>query len=243
MFNPKEKIPDNILADIYEYAEKKYPDECCGVLVSAGGVTSFIGCTNISDYPQSTFAISPKEYADVEDQGEIQAIVHSHVLSSSKPSVADTVSCNQTGLPWLIVSVPNRSETLFLPNNEIMPYEGRPFFHQLLDCWSLVVDYYGRELGIEVPNFQRQDNWWIKGQNLYLDLAEEAGFNIILNEKPQVNDVLIMQVGAEVPNHGAIYLGNKIILHHMSGRPSCKAVYGGFWEKNTWGFLRHKSLM
>ena len=228
---------------MYAHAESKEGEESCGLLVSTNSSLSFIPCTNISEYPQNTFGIDPRDYAKAEDRGTIEMVVHNHVLSSSKPSEADKVSCNISGLPWLILSLPNRSETLVLPNDEVLPYEGRPFFHQLLDCWSLVVDYYIRELNIEVPNFQRQDNWWNKGQSLYIDLAGEAGFDIVHTEDLKVHDVIIMQVGAEVPNHGAVYLGNNIILHHMSGRPSCKAVYGGFWEKNTWGVLRHKSLM
>ena len=243
MFNESLSIPDNLINEVYKLAEAHFPQECCGFLVSDEyGTLSLCPCTNVSDYPQKTFTISPVDYVRAEEAGKLEAVVHSHCHSSSALSPADEVSCNISKLPWLVVSLPRKSETLQLRNNEKMPLVGRPFFHQVLDCWSRVVDYYDRELNIKVPSFQRQDNWWNKGQNLYLDLSEQAGFDIITSEKPKINDVIIMQVNSKVPNHGAVYLGDNIILHHMSGRLSTKAVYGGFWEKNTWALLRHKSL-
>jgi len=234
---------DNILEEIYKHAEKSSPEESCGILVKVQGETQFIPCTNVSDNPEHTFAIGPSDYAKAEDLGTIEVIVHSHVLGSSKPSAADKASCNLSKVPWLIVSVPNRSETFILPEVVELPYEGRPFFHGVLDCYTIIKDYYKRELNIELLNYYRVDKWWDKGENKYLDLAEGAGFGIITSEKPKIHDIIVMQVGASVPNHGAIYLGNNIILHHVANRESCKAVYGGFWEKNTWGLLRHQSLM
>lgn len=233
-----------LIDEIYEHAEKAFPEEACGVLISDNGVDTFIPCNNLSDTPQKTFIISPTDYANAADIGEIKSIIHSHTAESSKPSYGDKVSCNTSGIPWLIVALPDKSETLFYPEGEkTAPLEGRTFCHGIHDCWTLIVDYYKETLDIEIPNIIRQDNWWFKGQNLYVDKAEEVGFNILLNEKPKLHDIIVMQVGADVPNHGAVYLGNNAMLHHLDIHKSERVVYGGFWEKNTWAILRHKSLM
>ena len=52
-----------------------------------------------------------------------------------------------------------------------------------------------------------------------------------------------MQLGADVPNHAAIYIGNGLVLHHPRDRLSCKDVYGGIWQKHTVMHLRHRSKM
>jgi len=232
----------HVVEAAYLEAERVFPLESCGIVVSKAGILEYMPCQNISSNAENTFTISPRDYVKAEDSGDIVYIIHSHSWSNSAPSEADKVSCNQGKVPWLILSLPERSETLVVPNDKVLPLEGRTFFHGVIDCLSLVRDYYSSELGIHIDNYYRQDNWWDKGLNMYLDLADDANFDIITSGKPKVHDVIVMQVGSPVPNHGAIYLGNNIILHHLANRNSCKAVYGGYWEKNTWAFLRHRTL-
>ena len=54
------------------------------------------------------------------------------------------------------------------------------------------------------------------------------------------NDVIFMTVGSQVPNHGAVYLGDGKIGHHQVGRLSSIDVYGGWYEKITTHIARHK---
>lgn len=131
--------------------------------------------------------------------GEVTAIVHSHPDELARASEADKVACEASGLPWLIVSVlkedgvPVASEV-----NQIEPcgYEapliGRTFAHGVTDCFSLIVDYYKRELGIQLPNFERHDNWWNDGHSdLYTEGFEKAGF-VQVDGPPRKHDVLLM---------------------------------------------------
>lgn len=241
MFN---NIASETLEQIYSYAEQKYPEECCGFILETEGEVTFYKASNISETPQSSFAIDPRDYSKAEDSGNIIAIVHSHCNSNANPSEADKVSCESSQLPWLIVSYPSKDNKILQPTGLEWPYEKRPFFHGVLDCYSLVRDYYKRELDIDLPNYFRQDNWWHKDKNMYMDNAKDAGFEIIptTSGPPKLHDLIVIQTGAEVPSHGAVYLGDGIMLHHMAGRKSCRAPYGGYWKKNTWAYLRHKEL-
>ena len=62
-------------------------------------------------------------------------------------------------------------------------------------------------------------------------------------EDIQYGDILLMNIESPVPNHAAIYLGENIILHHVTNRLSSRDVYkwGGYYHKMTAMVLRHES--
>lgn len=123
----------------------------------------------------------------------------------------------------------------------------------MLDCYSIVRDWYARARGIELPDFEREDGWWEGDQELYLDHFAEAGFRPLTDaEQLQPGDVILMQVQSKRTNHAGIYLGAEplperpdlhpladAMLHHLYGRPSERAVYGGYWRDVTRLVLRH----
>ena len=108
---------------------------------------------------------------------------------------------------------------IFIPNRyfENADYENRPFLHGLFDCYTLIRDYYKRNFDVYLPtNIQRNWEWWAQGENLYVDNAKDYSFEEVSDI--QKHDVLIMKIGSSMPNHGAIYLGEGKILHHLAGR-------------------------
>ena len=96
-------------------------------------------------------------------------------------------------------------------------------------------------MNLDLPDYQRFDEWWKRGENLYLDNFTHAGFDVASSDGLGEGDVLLMQVNSDVPNHAAIYLGDGLILHHLQGRLSSRDVYGGYWQKITTHILRHQS--
>jgi cell wall-associated NlpC family hydrolase len=152
------------------------------------------------------------------------------------------VACEATALPWFIVSFPAVKWIELQPQGYVAPLVGREWAHGVLDCYSLIRDWYDQERGIDLPDFTRFDEWWMRGGNLYLDNFETAGFSAVSSDDMDVGDVLLMQVASPVPNHAAIYLGDGLILHHLQGRLSSRDVYGGYWQKITTHTLRHQLL-
>ena len=221
--------------DILEHAKECYPRECCGLIVIVKGRRRYKPCRNIATGLQ--FAIHPEDYADAEDAGVIDTVVHSHPNLSPLPSPADLVGCEQSGLKWLIISYPTGNIHEFKPSGYIMPLYGRTFQHGVVDCYSFIRDYYKQELNIEIPDYDRQDNWWLNSENLYLDNFVDAGFYIVSDLQP--GDVIMMQVGSKVPNHGAVYLGNNRIGHHQTNRLSSIDIYGGAYMKSTTHIVRY----
>jgi Predicted metal-dependent protease of the PAD1/JAB1 superfamily len=237
-------LSHSLLQDILTHAALEEPNECCGVLVVEGHKDyRYIPLTNATD-KLNRFAISPRTYTQVCDNHDVVAIVHSHVLLSPKPSECDLVEIERTKKPFVIVNWPTGQYTVTNPSGYKAPLIGRPFVHGVLDCYSLIRDYYAKTFNIILADFDRDDEWWHKGQNLYLENFENQNFvDMGQDAKPQMGDVILMQVLSPVPNHGAIYFSDNVILQHITNRLSGKDVYGGYWRKNTTHILRHKTLL
>ena len=237
-------------ASIYAHALAEYPRECCGLIVVCRGRERYIACHNASEHPDQQFVLPAREYADAEDLGEVVSIVHSHPDTPARPSEADLVQCELSGVPWVIVSVmpggagPVVDELRIVePSGYQAPLVGRSWSHGVLDCWALVRDWYGRERGVELPNPSRVDGWWNDGtSDLYSDAALlAAGFSQVAMSEASPGDVLLMQIRSRnlVPNHAAVYLGDGLILHHLHGRLSSRDVFGGYWQdvvRSAWRY-------
>ncbi|WMJ68731.1 C40 family peptidase [Stenotrophomonas sp. 24(2023)] len=235
---------------IQAHALAEYPRECCGLIVAAASGEAYIPCSNTATKPSDHFQLPAQDYAAAEDQGEVLAVVHSHPDASAAASDADRVMCEASGLPWHIVSVgqvageaPACADVQTIePCGYVAPLEGRQFAHGVLDCYSLVRDFYARELGVQLAQYQRDDGWWDTGQDLYsLERLRAEGFELISGQ-PQRGDMILMQVRSPVPNHAGVYLGDDLMLHHLYGRLSEKTVYGGMWAERTRYIVRHSEV-
>lgn len=228
-----------MIEDIKKHALECYPRECCGVVIVFKGREKYIPCRNIATDPKQ-FLIDPEDYYKAADKGEIIKIVHSHCNKTPELTQADMVDFNEGTIPWLIISVPTMEIKEFIPTGEKVPLFGRQFTHGILDCYTFIRDYYQQILNIELPDFERRDNWWHADDNLYVNNFEKAGFRRV--DELQEHDVILMQVASRVPNHGAVFDGNNNIHHHQVSRLSSTDVYGEFYRKITTHYLRHKDL-
>lgn len=240
--------------EIKAHALKEYPNEACGLIVKDGRKELYVPLENTSEDPTRHFRISPEDYANVEEKYQIMAVFHSHPEETSRPSEADRALCEGSNLPWVIVGLHRDNLTLemvvedpvqIVPDGYKAPLEGRIFFHGVLDCYTLIKDYYKEKLDIDLPDFERKDNWWEdhKAESLYEKHFEEAGFVKVTDGTLNEHDVLLMEICSSAgPNHAAVYLGDNIMIHHMFGQPSTKAVYGGSWQYATRHVVRHKDL-
>jgi proteasome lid subunit RPN8/RPN11 len=237
-----ERLTPLIREAICSHAEAAMPIEACGLLIAsrATGALAYLTCRNVFPNGQDRFEISPDDWVACEELGEPVAVVHSHPNASANPSMADRVGCERSGLPWLVIGMPSGVMKEVLPCGWQAPYEGRDFSHGVLDCYTLIQDWYLREpdLQIELPDFEREDDWWKGDADLYLQHMAEAGFHAV-HGPLQRHDVILMGIRARKANHGAIYKGDGVILHHLMGRKSCTDIYGGYWERNTVLVARH----
>lgn len=256
------------LDDARRHMTSCYPQEGCGLVVETSDGLEFIACQNRAQTASEHFVIAGPDYADAEDRGPVRLVVHSHPDCSARPSEGDLVMCEASQvlasepIEWLIIRVDGREvndvpvstptcseEYRFGPSGYLAPLVGRSFSFGILDCFSLIQDYYARELNIKLPNFPREDNFW-KGPDaheIYLENFHKAGFSPIVGPIRK-HDVILMQVRAQVVNHGGVFIGDVpnmgkgLMLHHVYDRLSERVIYGGYWLEHTRLVVRHESL-
>ena len=230
---------DHIIREVVAHAQEVAPFECCGLVVEIDGELQYVRCHNASAEPQERFVIPAEEYADAEDSGTIVMIAHSHAFKPPTASDADLVGCERSGVPWLIVNHPTGDYNIIKPSGYRAPLIGRPFCAGTLDCYELVKDYFAEKRGITLPDYVRPEGWEQSGNSILVENFEAFGFRLIELADLQPGDCLLMQSGAAVVNHCAVYIGDNMILHHVRNHLSGRDIYGGYWRKATTHVLRY----
>lgn len=233
---------DNLVDEIAAHAKAELPRESCGVIIVFKGKYKYIPCINDSN-DITDFSMNAKSFADAEDMGEVLYIVHSHPRTENKPSIVDLINIEKTNIPWLIINPYTKQYTVTKPSGYIAPLIGRQFFPGVLDCYTIIKDFYKQELNIELPEWEREDNWWLEGKNYYLERYKPSGFEVILDNKIKPYDVVMMTLGSPVVNHAGIILPDGSLLHHARGRLSSRDVYSGYYRNITSHIIRHKELL
>jgi proteasome lid subunit RPN8/RPN11 len=251
--------PEN-KALVLAHAVESTPLEACGLLIrTPQGEEQYVRIPNVAKHPERDFFMDPAKQAEVEDKGnEILAVCHSHPFKTPEPTEADLVYMERDTIPWYIVNPQTGEMQMYQPTGYRAPYEGRQFVHAILDCYSLIQDYFDWELSIKLPDFPRKEDWWKDkdGPDLYMEHFEEAGFRKVpFEDRPYENvrkhDVILMEVRSPFHriNHGAVYIGymegrgNNIALQQLYNQISGYVVYGGWWMKCTRLCVRHQSLI
>lgn len=248
---------EDTIQSIHQHVIAEYPDEACGLVCVVKGRERYIPCRNVADKRGDTFQIASGDYAAAEERGEIVAIIHSHPDGSARPSEGDRVICEQAGLPWHIFAVHRNGEDTepsvvdmksMQPSGYKAPLVGRTFVHGVLDCWTLVHDWYQREYNIALPDHPRHDGWWDDGHSDFYSREAfiEGGFEEVPSDSKDLRrgDVIAMQIRSsnQVANHVAVYLGDGLMLHHLYGRLSSRDIYGGYWRDVTRYVMRYKGF-
>jgi len=235
-------FPGGVLEAIKKHALQEYPRESCGAILEGG----YYPCTNIAQRPKGDFEISSKEWAFVMGLTP-KAFVHSHPVDKGIrwepgvgydcPSEVDMMGQLNSGLPWgIVLTDGSKVAPAFWWGNFSLnvPLVGRPFRHGAMDCYSLIRSWYWQNKKVFLPEFPRGDMWWDKTpeKNMYNSGFPEAGFVSYETDNPSVGDVFIMQVKSDVDNHGGVYTGSGVVLHHLPRQLSRHVPAS--WRVNQW---------
>ena len=187
--------------------------EVCGLIIDGARLWR---CRNAHQDPACNFRIADRDWLEAETAGEITAVFHSHPESKLVLSGADRTAQLETGIEWWLASGGKLRK--FRPVPHLL---GRRFVHGEMDCYTLFRDAY-HLCGIDLPDFERTNGWWVRGENLYLQNIATNGFYKVDMNAIQPGDVIIRRAFPECdPCHAMIWLGDNTILHHeVHGRLS-----------------------
>lgn len=122
---------------------------------------------------------------------------------------------------------------------------GRSFVHGARDCFSVCIEFFRDNFGIEITDYARPQDWSADNVDLIRTLHEREGFKTITDWKAadlRPADVLALAIGESNPNHLALYVGDNTMIHHLAGRFSTAEPYRDFWRNSTCFILRHPSV-
>ena len=103
-----------MMEEIYLHASKEAPRECCGLVIQDGNNEKYIPLENISP-KEDEFEMDGKTFVQYLLKSKIKYVVHSHYGQDCQPSEADRIQCREVGIPYLIVSYPDKEYTILQP--------------------------------------------------------------------------------------------------------------------------------
>jgi len=105
-----------MIEELYKAAEQEAPNEMCGLIIEQNGIEKFIKCKNLEDDKKNGFKIDPKLFVQYQLNSKIKYVVHSHYEEESTPSEHDKNACKAIGIPYMIVSYPEKGVTIYDPS-------------------------------------------------------------------------------------------------------------------------------
>lgn len=253
-----EFVTDPVLSEAAAYFQSVLPDEGVG-FVTAGG---FVPVPNIADGPTNAFAVDDTLWVQ---HAPVLAVLHSHTNGHTAPSAADLRSQKASAVPWgiICVSAEHSGDPIWFGDEvAISPLFGREFIHGVHDCYSLVRDAF--RLGdvglralpdplqriydwpfppVALLDLPRDDGWWNHGENIYEEHFAEAGFEIAQIDRHtlsslRVGDCFLHKLHSKVANHAGVYVGDGLILHHVTGYTSHRSP-ANLWGAQAYLWLRY----
>lgn len=224
------------------HAKTTYPNECCGILVGNSSESTVVICDNIADKPEYSFIINPDQIQNY-DIKDIHAFYHSH-KEEERFSIADIAFSEKLGKECVLYIVDKDIFKIYTPNGASTPYVGRPFFIGELDCINLFLDYYQRELNLQLPEIPKKlriNYTDTANKNFLYEYYTSNDFTRVL--QPQTHDIILMSLpNVKFPVHILIYLGQNKVLHHLNEFSTIEP-YNNAMKRLTTHIFRHRSLV
>jgi proteasome lid subunit RPN8/RPN11 len=220
------------------HAMAVFPMEACGIVTRSRG---YIPQENCAADPLNFFEMNPGVW--IEYRGDILGVIHSHTNGNYAPGEMDMRSQISCGVAFGLLVATSDSASGILwwgADTPIPPLIGRQFLHGIQDCYSLIRDWYQLERGIVLREYPRDNEWWVKGENLYELFFRDAGFHVIPNDPNSIQsgDVFLSKVRSPVENHGGLYVGGGKVIHHVGGHIS-QEVGASPWIKLVTRWVRY----
>jgi len=222
------------LNKIKKHALEDKTKECCGFILINN---TFFPCKNESTTPNKNFLISNLDKQNAEKINKIKYFYHSH-LDDSDFSLLDKVVAEKHNIICIKYNIPSDNFDFYYANGFSAPLIGREYCFGYFDCFSLIRDYYDKELNIKLTDFPTRENEhfqenldnWINNNNF--EYTNELQKYCLLGIKNMDNFFI----------HCAVYIGDNKIIHQPEYELSKIEHYSNKFKKRTICILKHKLL-
>ena len=232
------------------HALAQYPQEACGVFVTANDAYEFIALENQSQSANEDFEVLTRYYKEAIEGKTAIAFVHSHTNGNDQNTLHDRAQCRAMNVPWLTLILPQQKWIELHPQDVSIPLLGRPWDYGLLDCYTIVKDTFGA-LGIPLNDYPRAPIFEWNTNPLwdqYTDNFEAEGFLEVF-DGPQPYDLLFMKARSQrhdsngKVNHAGVMWFDGEFIHHPIGKKSTKELWDGYWRLVTCKIVRHQNII
>ncbi len=230
-------LTDKIKSEIKEFSLTNREEESCGVLVSIGDEVITYKSKNISFHKSKHAILNPLDYIRAAKLGKI--IAHFHSQPCGAPSFTDYLNAINHNIYSIIYSI--KRDIFYIIEPKLKDYLDLDYQCGISDCYTLVREYFNKELNIKLNDYNREDNWWKNSPNLILEnFKKEGGIPVSFGDiRP--NDVIVFNVN-NIPGHFSIYIGSGLILHHPFEEKSIISEISEPLKKRICMVIRHKDL-
>jgi len=236
-------LDDKIKLEIKAHALSHKDEEVCGFICFNNFTKEVYPCSNFHSSKSKFFTISPLDYVHAAKSGEILGVYHSHINDNLEFSLSDRLNSSNHSIPFILYNVGADKFVEYIPDDYEIPYIGRNFSYGKSDCFTLVKDYYKKELGITIiDNFEnRTEKWFEENSDTFLIGWKRDNPKFIEVIQPRKHDILLFNYYRMIkaPHHLGIYLGNGTFLHHPRDKYSTIDLYSDSFIKKTFMILRY----
>lgn len=228
--------------NIREHALEESPKECCGlVLLNDKDVYESVRCENISPDPEKGFVINPVDYIKASRGGRVIGTYHSHANDKDAFSEFDKFNSENHKLIYFLYCTKKNSFLEYNPDQEFNSYIGRIFQIKKSDCFTLMRDFYSKELSIPIKDYERNDNWKREDKYIFENNYKSEGFYKVNGEYKKY-DCHLFKFRGDAAEHIAVNLGNNLILHQPRNGFSRIEELTSRYKKFIHYTIRHKDI-
>lgn len=240
--------------------------ECCGVITLSDGEYAYEACENTHADPAKYFRFNAETRNRIITQEEIVAYAHSHPVGPGHPSKLDQEIQLKTGKPSVIAyrDISTGAVGVFSFGDHLLdaPLVGREFREAVFDCYEAIRSYAWQIEGRKMDAYPRHAGWWgrefqedpefVQDHDMYVRNFKDQGYvqftptlqGMQDEWTPQMGDLILLKLGAQVVNHAGVYVGNNRVYHHRLGRPSTETSIGYMLDKSLGTmWIRHESKL
>ncbi len=235
---------NTIKEQIKSIAASRAPEEACGLIVKSGNELICFECKNLAENKLTNFIIDGKDYIKAARFGSIEALFHSQENDfNDGESQLDIINSRIHKIPSIVYSWKTGSFFEINHDTPLKDYLNVKFEIGKNDCFTLVQNYYNKELNIKINNYTRDNNWDILNPSIIEDSFPKEGFVTVSVRDIEKNDILLFSVGTSEASHIGIYLGDNMFLHHPRNKYPAVEFLGRSWSNRVKFILRHKNFI